>query len=51
MNETTFLGLPVEKDLKKFKDICDIIVANRLEESLSDVSTKVYTRDVFGSDT
>ena len=51
MNKTTFLGLPVEKDLKKFKDICDIIVANRLEESLSDVSTKVYTRDVFGSDT
>lgn len=51
MNKTTFLGLPVEKDLKKFKDICDIIVANRLEVSLSDVSTKVYTRDVFGSDT
>jgi len=32
------------------KSISDVIVANRLEELLDDVKEKVYTRDIFNSD-
>jgi len=28
----------------------DVIVANRLEESILNVKEKVYTRDIFNSD-
>ena len=41
---------PVINDLKKFKDECDIIVANRLNEELQDVKQKIYTRDLYSRD-
>lgn len=41
---------PVINDLKKFKDKCDIIVANRLNEELQDVKQKIYTRDLYSRD-
>ena len=41
---------PVLNDLKKFKDECDIIVANRLNEELQDVKQKIYTRDLYSRD-
>ena len=50
LKEDDFEGLKVIKELDEFKTISDVIVANRLEESLSDVKDKVYTRDIFGSD-
>ena len=50
LNEDTFEGLKVIKNLDDFKATADVIVANRVEDSLSDVKTKVYTRDVFRSD-
>ena len=40
----------VINDLKKFKDECDIIVANRLNEELQDVKQKIYTRDLYSRD-
>ena len=43
-------GHKITKNLKEFKRSCDIIVANRLSEELSDVMDKVYTRDLFGRD-
>ena len=41
---------PVINDLKKFKDECDIIVANRLNEELQDVKQKIYTRHLYSRD-
>jgi len=50
VKDDTFDGLKVIKDLDKFKNISDVIVANRLEENIVDVKDKIYTRDVFQSD-
>ena len=50
INEDNFLGLRVIKNLEEFKISCDVIVVNRLEDTLSDVKAKVYTRDIFNSD-
>ena len=45
-----FFNSTVVKELDLFKDISDVIVANRLESNLDNVKDKVYTRDIFHSD-
>ena len=49
-NEDTYFNSKVIKDLNEFKQISDVIVANRLEECLNNVLEKIYTRDIFNSD-
>lgn len=50
LQEDTLESLKVIKQLDTFKNSSDIIVANRLEDDIRDVSSKVYTRDIFNSD-
>ena len=46
-NEEAFRFLVFEKNLKAFKDQCDLIIANRFNEELGDIRSKVLTRDLF----
>ena len=50
MKENDFFHSKVIKDLDEFKKLSDVIIANRFEEILEDVKDKVYTRDIFNSD-
>ena len=50
LKESRFCNSPVIKDLDEFKNISDIIVANRYDRLLDDVKDKVYTRDIYFRD-
>jgi len=45
-----FFNSRVIKKLEDFKNLSDVIVANRLSTEINDVRAKVYTRDLFNSD-
>jgi len=48
--EEEFFHSKVINDLKKFKKLSDIIIANRMTDEIKDVEKKIYTRDLFNSD-
>ncbi|UYV35892.1 nucleotide sugar dehydrogenase [Rhodobacteraceae bacterium D3-12] len=50
LEEEHFFHSPVLNDLEAFKAQADLIVANRLDDAIDDVSDKVFTRDLFQGD-
>lgn len=48
--DDVFASVPVVRDLAEFKKNSDVILANRNSDELSDVSEKVYTRDLYSRD-
>lgn len=50
LKDDAFFGSSVINNLTEFEKKSDIILTNRLTTELDDVSSKVYTRDLFGND-
>ena len=50
LNEAEFYHSKVENDLALFKRRSDVIIANRITDEIRDVSGKIFSRDLFGSD-
>ena len=48
LNAKEFFGSKVVADLNLFKEMSDVIVANRSADCLRDVSEKCFSRDLFG---
>lgn len=45
-----FFKSKVLRSLSEFKELADVIISNRIHEDLSNVSEKVFTRDLYGRD-
>jgi UDPglucose 6-dehydrogenase len=50
LHSATYLDCEVVSDEAEFKERSSLIIANRQFDELQDVGSKVYTRDIFGSD-
>lgn len=50
LDKDTFYNSRVVSNFDEFKELADVIVANRMVDELRDVIDKIYTRDVFERD-
>ena len=47
INKNDF-SFSITHDLNFFKNKCDLVIANRMDECLIDIQNKLFTRDIFG---
>ena len=47
LKDDNFFNSRVISDLDEFKKLSDVIIVNRLDDNISDVKDKIYTRDLF----
>lgn len=50
LESSDFYSSQVIRSLEDFKEMADVVVANRKTQELEDVAHKIYTRDLFGGD-
>ncbi len=50
VKEDNYNGIPVINNLEDFKKTSNVILANRFDKVLEDVSEKVYTTDIYSRD-
>lgn len=50
LTDTHYENYDVENDLNLFKEKADIILANRIDDDIRDITNKVYTRDLYARD-
>ena len=50
LQEETFFRSAVIRNLDAFKQMSDVIIANRMTTDVENAAEKVYTRDLFGGD-
>ncbi len=50
LSANSFFNSPVLQDLNEFISVSDVIIANRIAPELNNQTSKVFTRDLFGSD-
>ena len=50
IKENTYNGIEIVHDLKLFKEISSVIIANRIDKNLEDSLDIIYTRDIFTRD-
>ncbi len=50
LHDDVFFNSRVIKDIAEFKNMSDVIIANRYNDDLADVLDKVYTRDLYFRD-
>lgn len=48
IKEHTFLDVKINNDLEDFKKESEIVITNRMNDDLKDISSKIYTRDLYG---
>ncbi len=50
IKEPPFENCELETNLSRFKEEADIVLANRIDETIKDIKEKIYTRDIFSRD-
>ena len=50
LEEESFFNSKVYRNLEEFKKDSNVIVANRISDDILDVKDKIFTRDIFNSD-